>query len=496
MDRESVSPALAREYLTPPGSVHDQLDVAAGGGAGDQRTGTPGGQLPQHRPVKFRPGRPGPGAVPGNTDSQRLRLDGAADRCRHHDRLTVDADGDLGYVGVHHDLAGGKRGQAAAAGAAQKIDGLQCVVHRHRDDAEGPGIQPRTAAQPRDVAQRVRIVADQQRLGAGHHGLTGADGQPGTTVPAQQLGQYLQGDTPLVVPVGRVLHHLGVGAERGVVHERPVTDEAEVDLLFYAVAGQGGQAGRRILAVQPEVHREVVAGARADDQEREIMLGGDPGHQGLCPVASRYTEQVRPGGDRSPGQLGHVHDARAFKQHHLGPQRFGLLLQPELRYLPAARPRVHDQESASGRRDLPYRHALAGRSRGQHQRERQPGGTQSQHQQHSRPHGNPDQVVPGKHHEHGDRDQDHQGERQPPQHTPVSKEPVPARRYQAHSDRPDGHHGQAGQLRDTDQDPGRGKHQRESGPGQPPSAHNPPSGAGQLRDISGIIWPRRPPSSA
>ena len=156
----------------------------------------------------------------------------------------------------------------------------------------------------------------------------------GTAVPAQQLGQHLQGDTPLVVPVGRVLHHLGVGAERGVVHERPVTDEAEVDPLFYAVAGEGGQAGRRIVAVQPEVHREVVAGARADDQEREIMLGGDPGYQGLRPVASRHAEQVRPGSDRLPGQLRHVHDAWAFEQHHLSPQCLGLLLQPELRHLP------------------------------------------------------------------------------------------------------------------------------------------------------------------
>lgn len=62
----------------------------------------------------------GPGAVFGNPDPQRPWLDGAADRCAHHDGLAVDADRDLRYVSVGPDLAGGEDGHAPRRPAVQR----------------------------------------------------------------------------------------------------------------------------------------------------------------------------------------------------------------------------------------------------------------------------------------------------------------------------------------------------------------------------------------
>ena len=87
------------------------------------------------------------------------------------------------------------------------------------------------------------------------------------------------------------------------------------------------------------------------------MLGGDPGDQRLRPVAASHAEQVRPVRDGLAGQSRHIDLAGALEQCYLGAQCLSLLLEPELRDLPAPRPRVHDQERALGRRDLARRHA-------------------------------------------------------------------------------------------------------------------------------------------
>jgi hypothetical protein len=103
-------------------------------------------------------GRTDARAVAGDPDPQRLRPDSAAHRRRHHHRLAVDADRDLRHVDVHHHLPGGERGQALTARAAQKLNGLQCAAHCHRDDAERAGVQPGPVAEPGDVVQLVRAV--------------------------------------------------------------------------------------------------------------------------------------------------------------------------------------------------------------------------------------------------------------------------------------------------------------------------------------------------
>src|SRR4029077_13492962 len=117
-------------------------------------------------------------------------------------------------------------------------------------------------------------------------------GQPRSAVALPQVGERAQGRIELVAAVGRGLDDLRVRAEGRVVDEGPAVDHPEVDPQLDAV-GQGAQAGGRVLAVQPEVEGEMVTGARADHQERDAVLGGDAGHQGLRAVTAGHTEQVR-----------------------------------------------------------------------------------------------------------------------------------------------------------------------------------------------------------
>ena len=169
------------------------------------------------------------------------------------------------------------------------------------------------------------------------------DHQSGAAVPGDQVGKHVQRRAGLVVPVRRALHDLRVRAEGGVVDERATADHSQVDPQLQPV-GQAVEAFGRVVAIEPEVQREVVAGARADDQERQVVLGRDAGDERLGAVPAGNAQQVGAAGHRVPGEGGDVDDARAIQERHLGTHGLGLLLEPELRHLPPARPRVHHQE--------------------------------------------------------------------------------------------------------------------------------------------------------
>ena len=103
----------------------------------------------------------------------------------------------------------------------------------------------------------------------------------------------------------------------------------------------------------------MVAGPRRDDHYRDVPPGGDPRDQSLGPVAAGHPEQVGSAVHRLPGQRGHIDDPGTLEQGHLGAERDGLVLQPELPDLPATRPRVHDHKR------LPrLRRRIFGRTRG------------------------------------------------------------------------------------------------------------------------------------
>lgn len=174
------------------------------------------------------------------------------DRAPHGDgqpeRLPVDADRYPVRAAGHDHAVRGKHPQAGRVPAAQQADGLPGAVDHDSHHAEHPAVEPRATAKARDVVHFVGVASHQKRLRPVDRLPVGDRGEPGTTVPLEQVGQRVEGGAQLVVAVGGRLHDLGVGAERDVVDEREAADYPEVDAQVDAV-GQRAQARRRILAV-------------------------------------------------------------------------------------------------------------------------------------------------------------------------------------------------------------------------------------------------------
>src|SRR5580700_8034099 len=306
-------------------------------------------EVSQPGPVPRRLRRRDSRAVPRYPDAERAGGDCAGNRRRHQDRLAVDADRYLRHIGVDLDLLRGQHAQPGGMPAAEQACGLPRARHRDADDAEDAAVQPRAPAQPCNIPGSVGIVGHQQRLRGLDRRAVRLRAQPCSAMALQQVRKRIQGRIQLVAAVGRGLDHLRVRAERRVVDERLAVDHPEVDPQLDSI-GQSTQTGGRVLAIQPQVEGEVIARARADDDERDAVLGRDPGHEGLRSVASGDAEQVGACLDGLAGHLGDIDGLGAANEEHLGAEFFGLALQVELRDLPAAGLRVHDQVRVSGRR--------------------------------------------------------------------------------------------------------------------------------------------------
>ena len=167
----------------PPGTRHPGDDVSRPGSvtpAVALARGTPGRgvRLPHRARPADRPRAPtappspaGPRGsytrpVPGQSHAQRARTDRAPHRGRQPDRLPVDADRDLGHVRGDHDLGRLGEPQPLPVRAVEQADGLPGGVHPDGDHPEHPAVQPRPPPHPGEVGRLVRVVADQQRLGA------------------------------------------------------------------------------------------------------------------------------------------------------------------------------------------------------------------------------------------------------------------------------------------------------------------------------------------
>ena len=100
---------------------------------------------------------------------------------------------------------------------------------------------------------------------------------------------------PPAVALAAVDEHR-VQAEREVVQEQAVAGTADVDAPL--LAGEALERGERVVAVEPEVAREVVARAERDADERDVLLERDLGHRREGAVAAGHSEHVRAGGPR------------------------------------------------------------------------------------------------------------------------------------------------------------------------------------------------------
>ena len=112
----------------------------------------------------------------------------------------------------------------------------------------------------------------------------------------EHVGRRIEDRAQLGVAVSLALDGLGVEPERHVVHEHAAVDLGEVDPALPTVDERVERA-HDIVPVDAEVEREVVAGTRWDAGERQIVLGGDRGHQRLGSVTA--------GGRQSVGSPGH-----------------------------------------------------------------------------------------------------------------------------------------------------------------------------------------------
>src|SRR5450759_651826 len=90
----------------------------------------------------------------------------------------------------------------------------------------------------------------------------------------------------------------------------------------------------RVLAIQPQVEREVIAGAGGDTDERDVVLDGDGRHQRLRAVATGHAKAVGAAGDGITRELLEVE--AMVEQYRLDAELLGPAEQPELLHLAAA----------------------------------------------------------------------------------------------------------------------------------------------------------------
>ena len=103
------------------------------------------------------------------------------------------------------------------------------VLDFHADDAEHALVEPCAPAQAGDVAALIRVVADQHGLWpVEYHLPADPNHQVRSLVPAEHVREHLQDRASLVVAVGGAPHDFGMDAERRVVDERAVPNQAQV----------------------------------------------------------------------------------------------------------------------------------------------------------------------------------------------------------------------------------------------------------------------------
>ena len=109
----------------------------------------------------------------------------------------------------------------------------------------------------------------------------------------QQARKGAQGGLELGVAVLRQADDLGIQAEGDVVDEGPPVHVPEVDRAFHRHAERVERADH-VVAVEAEVHRQVVPGACGHNHHRHAVPGGHARDQRLGAVAARHAEHVGP----------------------------------------------------------------------------------------------------------------------------------------------------------------------------------------------------------
>ena len=211
----------------------------------------------------------------------------------------------------------------------------------------------------------------------------------------------------------------------------------------------------------------MVARPGADHQERQAVLGSDPGHQRLGPIAPATPGKSAPSATACRARAA-TSTIRALQQRHLGAQRLCLLLQPELGDLPPPDLGSMIRNGRRGRAAGPPGMAASwppvpsATARLPAASTVSATATTATHSKLARP----------KRHQDDHRRRDHQDQRDPPEHTAVGKEPVRARQDRAHADHGNRHQRQAAPPSHSQQQRHCGEHQGKRAAGEPAPGHH------------------------
>ena len=180
----------------------------------------------------------------------------------------------------------------------------RCTATQDRH-AENAVVHPRAGASTDDVPQPVDVVGHQDHRGTLVGLLGGVRPQQvltSTTACAEHIGCRVENGAQLGVAVALLLHRLGIQPERHVVHEHAAVDLGQVDVPFGAV-DEGVERAHHVVTIDTKIEGEVVAGARGDAGEGEIVLRSDGRNQRLGPVTASSGQGVGARRDRGSYDL-------------------------------------------------------------------------------------------------------------------------------------------------------------------------------------------------
>ena len=322
------------------------------------------------------------------------------------------------------------------------------------------------------MSEAIGVVRDQDHGGRLVLSAVGAApaqlARRATGLGAEDVRGGVEHRPQLGVPVALALDCLGVEPERDVVDEHAAVDLGQVDAALPS-GDEGVEGADDVVAVDPQIEREVVAGAGRDAGEGEVVLGCDRGDERLGAVTARGGETVGPGGHGVTDQLFQV--VTGLQLDRLDPTRPSLVGQVVADGLAAAGPRVPDDDRALGR--------LGGREHHAH-REDPPGHPRAGKQERHGGEADADPLAGENHDDRGDQEEhDARQENVPGVAAPLHCLPRchRARNQQRH------HHETtwevADDLDDADDDTGQEQHQRHRRR-HPPGDHSltPSVGAG------------------
>jgi hypothetical protein len=163
-----------------------------------------------------------------------------------------------------------------------------------------PTLVQSLALTDREQLELVVVVRDDGEVGIDRLPVDGQADAPAVAGQQEQRSQLRERVSPAPVALTFV-HEERVEPQRDVVEKEALADSADVDPSLGS--GEGVQRAEWIVAVQPEVSREVVTGAERDADERQVALERDLGDCGERAVAAGDAECFRFG---VPGELGGI----------------------------------------------------------------------------------------------------------------------------------------------------------------------------------------------